>query len=119
MDITAVLQAFIKGSSDRANVAATRSGSLLTTAYGLPYAKWVAEGKGYSVIEATATAGVAALPTTTAGVTLQNGDEIAAPLVLSGADPKATLVDLLEPGWLDPELRWRVATPSRTPQATA
>ncbi len=38
------------------------------------------------------------------GVVLQNGDEITAPLVLSGADPKATLVDLLEPGWLDPEL---------------
>jgi phytoene dehydrogenase-like protein len=46
--------------------------------------------------------GVAASRVT--GVTLQNGDEIAAPLVLSGADPKATLVDLLEPGWLDPEL---------------
>ena len=74
MDITAVLQAFIKGSSDRANVASTRAGSLLTTQYGLPYAKWVAEGKGYQVGEATAVAAVIALPTTTAGLTIQNGE---------------------------------------------
>src|SRR3990167_10072401 len=74
MDINAVLQAFVKNSSDRANVASTRSGALLVTPYGLPYSKWVAEGKGYSVIEATATAGVAALPTTTAGLTIQNGE---------------------------------------------
>ena len=74
MDINAVLQAFIKGSSDRANVAVTRAGSLLSTPYGLPYSRWVAEGKGYRAIEATATAGVAALPTTTAGLTIQNGE---------------------------------------------
>jgi phytoene dehydrogenase-like protein len=37
------------------------------------------------------------------GVVLANGDEIAAPLVLSGADPRATMIGLLEPGWLDPE----------------
>ena len=74
MDISAVLQAFVKGGSERVNLNATPAGSLLTTTYGLPYAKWVAEGKGYRVIEATATAGVAALPTTTAGITLQNAE---------------------------------------------
>lgn len=74
MDISAVLQAFIRGSNERVNVAAAPSGALLVAPYGLPYAKWVAEGKGFRVIEATATAGVAALPTTTAGLTIQNGE---------------------------------------------
>jgi len=75
MDISAVLQAFVKGSNNRVNVAASPVGALYATPYGLPYAKWVAEGRGYSVIEATATAGVAALPTTAAGLTLQNGEQ--------------------------------------------
>jgi phytoene dehydrogenase-like protein len=39
-----------------------------------------------------------------AGVALEGGEELAADLVLSGADPKRTLLELLEPGWLDPEL---------------
>ena len=70
-----VLQAFTKASNKRVNVAAAPSGALLSMPYGLPYAKWVAEGKGYRAIEATATAGVAALPTTTAGLTLQNAEQ--------------------------------------------
>lgn len=37
------------------------------------------------------------------GVALAGGDEIPASLVLSGADPRCTLLGLLEPGWLDPE----------------
>lgn len=74
MDISAVLQAFIKGSNERVNVAASPSGALYTAQYGLPYARWVAEGKGYKVIEASATAGVIALPTTTAALTIQNGE---------------------------------------------
>ena len=37
------------------------------------------------------------------GVTLDNG-ELSASIVISGADPKRTLVDLVEPGWLDPDL---------------
>ncbi len=36
------------------------------------------------------------------GVVLKNGDELAASLVLSSADPRATLLGMLEPGWLDP-----------------
>jgi len=39
-----------------------------------------------------------------AGVVLADGEEIAAPLVVSGADPRRTLLDLVDPGWLDPEL---------------
>ncbi len=38
------------------------------------------------------------------GVLLANGEEIAAPIVVSGADPQRTLLELVDPGWLDPEL---------------
>jgi phytoene dehydrogenase-like protein len=38
------------------------------------------------------------------GVVLADGEEIAAPTVISAADPKRTLLDLADPGWLDPEL---------------
>src|SRR3990167_6001002 len=69
-----VLQAFTKNSNRRVNLSATPGGAVLNAPYGLPYAKWVAEGKGYRVVEATATAGVAALPTVTAGLTIQNGE---------------------------------------------
>jgi phytoene dehydrogenase-like protein len=36
------------------------------------------------------------------GVVLDNGEELASALVISSADPRATLLGLLEPGWLDP-----------------
>jgi phytoene dehydrogenase-like protein len=38
------------------------------------------------------------------GVVLESGEEIAAPLILSALDPKRTLLELVDPGWLDPEL---------------
>jgi phytoene dehydrogenase-like protein len=38
------------------------------------------------------------------GVVLAGGEEIAAPLVVSRADPRRTLLELLEPGWLDPDV---------------
>ena len=38
------------------------------------------------------------------GVVLDDGEEIAAPTVISGADPRRTLLALADPGWLDPEL---------------
>lgn len=38
------------------------------------------------------------------GIVLADGEEIAAPLVLSGIDPRRTLLELADPGWLDPEL---------------
>jgi phytoene dehydrogenase-like protein len=37
------------------------------------------------------------------GVSLAGGEKIPAALVLSGADPRRTLLGLLDPGWLDPE----------------
>ena len=38
------------------------------------------------------------------GVTLAGGGELRASLVVSAADPRRTLIDLVEPGWLDPDL---------------
>ena len=39
-----------------------------------------------------------------AGVVLASGEEVEAALVVSGLDPRRTLLKLAEPGWLDPEL---------------
>jgi phytoene dehydrogenase-like protein len=38
------------------------------------------------------------------GVVLANGDELSAPLVVSTADPRRTLLELMDTVWLDPEL---------------
>ncbi|HYL90556.1 MAG TPA: NAD(P)/FAD-dependent oxidoreductase [Burkholderiales bacterium] len=38
------------------------------------------------------------------GVMLASGEEMRARFILSAADPRRTLVDLVEPGWLDPDL---------------
>jgi phytoene dehydrogenase-like protein len=38
------------------------------------------------------------------GVLLNGGEELPASLVVSSLEPRRTLVDLVEPGWLDPEL---------------
>lgn len=39
-----------------------------------------------------------------AAVVLESGEEIPADLVVSGIDPRRTLLELVDPGWLDPEL---------------
>ncbi len=38
------------------------------------------------------------------GVALAGGEEIAAPIVISTADPKRTLLGMVDPVWLDPEI---------------
>jgi phytoene dehydrogenase-like protein len=38
------------------------------------------------------------------GVTLASGEHVAAAVVVSGLDPRRTLLELVDPGWLDPEL---------------
>jgi phytoene dehydrogenase-like protein len=43
-----------------------------------------------------------------AGVTLESGEELTAEVVLSSADARVTLIDLLEPGTLDPEFEAEV-----------
>ena len=52
------------------------------------------------------------------GVVLAGGDEIAARAVVSGADPKRTLVDLVDPVALGPSLGWRAGN-IRTPGVVA
>ena len=37
------------------------------------------------------------------GVTLSGGEEVETPLVISSADPKRTLLGMVDPAWLDPE----------------
>ena len=48
------------------------------------------------------------------GVALESGEEIAATSVISGLDPKRTLVDLVDPVTLGPTMRWRAGN-YRTP----
>ena len=52
------------------------------------------------------------------GVVLASGEEIAASTVISGLDPKRTLVELVDPVTLGPTMRWR-ATNYRTPGIVA
>ena len=52
------------------------------------------------------------------GVVLASGEEIAASTVISGLDPKRTLVELVDPVTLGPTMRWR-ATNYRTPGVLA
>ncbi|MGH2468413.1 MAG: phytoene desaturase family protein [Candidatus Limnocylindrales bacterium] len=51
------------------------------------------------------------------GVVLASGEEIAAPIVAAGLDPRRTLLELLDPTVLGPTLRWRagnIRQPGRT-----
>lgn len=52
------------------------------------------------------------------GVVLEGGEEIAALAVVSGADPKRTLLDLVDPVELGPSLGWRAGN-IRTPGVMA
>lgn len=52
------------------------------------------------------------------GVVLASGEEIAARAVVSGADPKRTLVDLVDPVELGPSMGWRAGN-IRTPGVVA
>ena len=67
---------------------------------------------GAEVVRITSRDGVAT------GVVLANGDEIHSRGVVSGADPKRTLVDLVDPVALGPSLGWR-ANNIRTPGVVA
>jgi phytoene dehydrogenase-like protein len=52
------------------------------------------------------------------GVVLEDGEEIAARAMVSGADPKRTLIDLVDPVELGPSLGWRAGN-IRTPGVVA
>jgi len=55
---------------------------------------------------------------TVTGVALATGEEVQAPVVASGADPKATLLGLVDPVTLGPTLSWEVEN-LRTPGTAA
>jgi phytoene dehydrogenase-like protein len=52
------------------------------------------------------------------GVVLASGEEIHAPIVVSGLDPKRTLVELADPVTIGPSMRWRAGN-YRTPGVVA
>jgi phytoene dehydrogenase-like protein len=52
------------------------------------------------------------------GVALASGEEIEAPIVVGGVDPRHLLVDLADPVAVGPQLRWRAGN-VRTPGVTA
>ncbi len=63
----------------------------------------LAAAAGVEVRRGAAVRRVAVTDGRATGVVLADGEEIAAPVVVSSADPRATLLGLVEPGWLDPE----------------
>jgi phytoene dehydrogenase-like protein len=52
------------------------------------------------------------------GVVLASGEELSAPIVVSGLDPKRTLVGLADPVTIGPSMRWRAGN-YRTPGVVA
>jgi len=66
-----------------------------------------ARGFGAEVRTGADVVGVTAADGRLTGVTLASGEEIAAAIVASGLDPKRTLLGLLPPLELGPNLRWR------------
>jgi phytoene dehydrogenase-like protein len=57
---------------------------------------------GIEVRRGVEIASIAVREESVAGVVLAGGEEISAPLVVSGLDPRRTLTELVDPGWLDP-----------------
>ena len=55
-------------------------------------------------LQETEVASITVREGTARGVVLQDGRSLEADLVVSSADPRRSLLDLVEPGWLDPEL---------------
>jgi phytoene dehydrogenase-like protein len=66
----------------------------------------------------TAVAAITTRDGVATGVVLEGGEEIAATAVVSGVDPKRTLVDLADPVAIGPTMRWRAGN-YRTPGVVA
>jgi len=64
---------------------------------------------GAEIRTSTAVSAVLSYDGAVTGVALSSGEEIEAAAVLSGADPKHTLLDLVDPVELGPTLRWRAS----------
>jgi phytoene dehydrogenase-like protein len=64
----------------------------------------IARGNGVNIRTTATAARVLVKDDAVAGVALETGEEIPAPRVLSTADPAHTMLGLVDPVWLDPEL---------------
>lgn len=63
----------------------------------------IARGAGATIRTGTSVLRVNVRNHAVANVTLDSGEEVETPLVVSTADPKRTLLDLVDPVWLDPD----------------
>jgi phytoene dehydrogenase-like protein len=77
-----------------------------------------AREQGATIRTSAAVARIASRDGRATGVVLEDGEEIQAGAVVSGLDPKRTLVDLVDPVALGPSLGWRAAN-IRTPGVVA
>ena len=59
--------------------------------------------RGATIRSGTSVERITAKDGAVTGVVLTGGEEIAAPIVISTADPKRTLLGMVDPVWLDPE----------------
>jgi len=64
----------------------------------------LAEFPGLEIRRGAEVARIAVREGRVAYVVLENGEEISTSLVVSGADPRRTLLNLVDPGWLDPDV---------------
>jgi phytoene dehydrogenase-like protein len=67
-------------------------------------AEAAARRHGATIRTASPVAHIAVSDYAVTGVLLENGEEFTAPVVLSAADPARTLLGMVDPVWLDPEL---------------
>jgi phytoene dehydrogenase-like protein len=77
-----------------------------------------ARGHGVEIRTSTEVARITSKDGRATGVVLASGEEIGARAVVSGADPKRTLVDLVDPVELGPSMGWRAGN-IRTPGVVA
>jgi phytoene dehydrogenase-like protein len=73
---------------------------------------------GAEIRTGTTVAAVTSVDGVVTGVTLEGGEAIAAPIVVSGFDPKRLLTGLVDPVAIGPSLRWRAGN-IRTPGTVA
>ena len=77
-----------------------------------------AQAAGAEIRTSARVASILAVDGVATGVVLEGGEEIEAPAIVSGIDPKRLLTGLVDPVTLGPSLRWRAAN-IRTPGTVA
>ena len=77
-----------------------------------------AQAAGATIRTSTPVVNISSRDGRATGVVLEGGEEIAARAIVSGADPKRTLIDLVDPVELGPSLGWRAGN-IRTPGVVA